>query len=138
MSPADSDDSGSEYAPECDDGDEPLSLDEEECLDQDDMACSDDERLLDDDEDNDDIDSDELDLKELEEQVARLEDGPPSGSLDEHDADALFDGNLRPVEWYRNGIKSLKLDDYVRKEYSQGTDNLIAHAENQWRLYVAT
>lgn len=60
---------------------------------------------------------------------------PRNLPLDEEDpeAETLFDGNVLPPEYYREGIQSLDLDEFKRKEYSKGTEKLIVRAESQWR-----
>ncbi|KAI0855985.1 C2H2 finger domain protein [Xylaria cubensis] len=47
----------------------------------------------------------------------------------------LYDGNLKPPEFYREGIKGLDPEIYKRKRYSQKTVGHINNAENAWRRF---
>lgn len=52
------------------------------------------------------------------------------------DADALFDGNNYPAEYYRKGLEEFQDEVYDRKEYSAGTEGLISMAHGQWSRYA--
>ncbi|KAL2273040.1 hypothetical protein FJTKL_05611 [Diaporthe vaccinii] len=59
----------------------------------------------------------------------------PDITLYEPDVDDLHDGNLNPPEYYLDGIESLDMDEYQRKEYAKGTEKLIRNAEDQWSRF---
>lgn len=65
------------------------------------------------------------DICDIEEQIWDL-----------RDIDALHNGNLHPPEYYLKGIENFDVTEYRRKRYAKGTEDLICHAENQWRSYV--
>lgn len=54
------------------------------------------------------------------------------------DPDNLYDGNLHPPEYYRDTMPGLAITDFQRKEYADGTERLIANAENQFRRYASS
>jgi len=100
-----------------------------------------------------DVDEDSLrdvdieDLDEIEQGIAEfqhaevagsdtppVENDPTDHDLEGRDPDFLFDGNLRPPEYYRQAMKSTNPDDFIRKEYAAGTEQLIVNTENQWRM----
>lgn len=81
--------------------------------------------------DDDDLDT----LIEDQEHVLRRHADNSTDDIIDHDA--LYDGNLAPPEYYRQGIQTLDLDDYQRKEYSKGTEQQILKIERQWQTYVA-
>lgn len=90
-------------------------------------------------EDNDSI---QLELADMEEQVfstdmeiLRGTSIVPDDDID--DTDDLFDGNVRPVEYYRNELRNMNTNDFRRKEYAKGTEKLIANTETQWLLFVS-
>lgn len=92
--------------------------------------------------DEDEIcDSIELeDLEDIEEQIEELAIDPELMGADTVEAQhrqQLFDGNVRPAEFYREAIKTLDLDDYKRKEYARGTEKLIRNTEDQWQTFVS-
>lgn len=72
------------------------------------------------------------DVAEVADQIDLFNSDPSELPFDEEE---LFDGNVHPPEYYQRNIKSLNVDDYDRKEYSPGTESLIAMAQKQWRLY---
>ncbi|KAI0448476.1 hypothetical protein F5B21DRAFT_521829 [Xylaria acuta] len=55
-------------------------------------------------------------------------------NLDIAGGNVLFQGNLNPLVFYRQGIAMLDEKVYDRKEYSAGTTKLIDRAEKQWRM----
>lgn len=86
------------------------------------------------------------DVFEIADEVRRLS-ADPSAVTDEGlddcahmdgvaDPDALFDGNLRPAEYYREQLHATDPDQFRRKEYAKGTEKLILNTETQWRLSV--
>ncbi|KAK8106561.1 hypothetical protein PG999_009920 [Apiospora kogelbergensis] len=54
-------------------------------------------------------------------------------SPDGEDEDNLFDGNVHPLEYYRQGMKDMVVDRYKRKVYAKGTEKQIQNSENQSR-----
>lgn len=83
----------------------------------------------------------QLELVEMEEQVCSTDLEILRGTSiipddDIDDTDDLFDGNVRPVEYYRNELRNMNTNDFRRKEYAKGTEKLIANTETQWHLFV--
>lgn len=75
-------------------------------------------------------------IRQVEEQLDDALDLDEDGDSDE--SEALFDGNVHPPEYFRQGIEMLENDDsrYLRKEYAVSTVKLIDHTERQWRSWV--
>ncbi|KAI0448570.1 C2H2 finger domain protein [Xylaria acuta] len=127
----------------------------DECeLDKDEMdddEMDDDEDEMDDDEmddDEDEIGDDEMDddedeigegdgkgktttsrvkLKRVERQIQRVE-----ATIEDN---TLYDGNLKPPEFYRQGIQGLDPENYRRKQYSPKTIRHIDGVESVWRRF---
>ncbi|KAI1260376.1 hypothetical protein F5Y18DRAFT_432324 [Xylariaceae sp. FL1019] len=51
--------------------------------------------------------------------------------------EALYNGNTKPPEFYRQGIQSLNSADFKRKEYSKGTMKLMENCEAYWRSFCS-
>lgn len=50
-----------------------------------------------------------------------------------NDEEPLFDGNIRPAEYYRRAVRELDPSVFNRKEYAPGTKALIRLADDKWR-----
>lgn len=68
----------------------------------------------------------------VEEQIRTFETVPP-----DFDEETLFDGNIRPAEYYRRAVHELDESVFDRKEYAAGTEALIRLADSKWREYVS-
>ncbi|KAG6354084.1 hypothetical protein INS49_005055 [Diaporthe citri] len=88
-----------------------------------------------------DGDNDMESLAEIEEELRTFasDSAPlPEGELaeldevDEDDPEALFDGNVAFDEYYRRGMDATDTDSFKRKEYTKGTETLIANTERMW------
>lgn len=88
--------------------------------------------------------SNELSFEGIEESIRRLDQDALNESdfdldaphLDADDA-SLYDGNLLLADVYREGMKTLRDEDFMRKEYAPSTLKQVYNVQNQWREYVA-
>lgn len=96
-----------------------------------------------DDDDVDDIDDvDEEALRKVDEEMRRfglehapgitLDPGPKDpAEVDDDNDPELFDGNIRPLSYYRSHNKNVNENDYIRKNYRPGTLQAITHNGKQ-------
>ncbi|POS69526.1 C2H2 finger domain-containing protein [Diaporthe helianthi] len=83
----------------------------------------------------------QLELMEMEEQVSATSlefirgTSIISNNDDVNDPEDLFDGNVPPVEYYREQLQKTNPNNFRRKEYAHGTEKLVANTETQWHLF---
>ncbi|KAI9148655.1 C2H2 finger domain-containing protein [Paramyrothecium foliicola] len=83
------------------------------------------------------FDSNELGDSDTETIDTDFEDTETLGkpNIDIDDQLGLFDGNLHPPEYYRQGIKEFNESALDEEDYSPGSQVLLDDIENQWRCY---
>lgn len=59
---------------------------------------------------------------------------PETDSLD--DDEELFDGNVHPPEYYGRDMQDLDERAYLKKNYAEGTLEMVNRVERQWTEYA--
>ncbi|KAI9146617.1 C2H2 finger domain-containing protein [Paramyrothecium foliicola] len=86
------------------------------------------------------FDSNELEYSDVETIDTDVEDTETlrKPNIDADDELGLFDGNLYPPEYYRQGIKEFNESALDEEDYSPGSRVLLDDIEHQWQLFCTT